>query len=141
MLDSASISTLVRLPYLVAYTATTDGLYHKANIVIWSMVEMGIGIIAGSMPALSKLLFRCLAISSQPRQVQPHHSLKRYHLMPRVRQSTRGSHNLGSVMTDQDVALGSWTELPDADSQKHVNRALDQEQGQDAARKELTPPG
>lgn len=44
-------------------------------------------------------------------------------------------------MTDQDVALGSWTELPDADSQKHVNRALDQEEGQDAAHKDLTPPG
>ncbi|KAK8054372.1 hypothetical protein PG996_013673 [Apiospora saccharicola] len=48
----ASLSTIVRLPYLGAYTAPVDHYYKIANIVIWSEIECGVGIIAGSLPSL-----------------------------------------------------------------------------------------
>ncbi|KAL7621400.1 hypothetical protein AAE478_008722 [Parahypoxylon ruwenzoriense] len=55
----ASISTSVRLPYIEIYVhlyiTPKDGLYHSANIVVWSIVECGIGIIAGSLPPLRPL--------------------------------------------------------------------------------------
>ncbi|KAK7931148.1 hypothetical protein PG985_001860 [Apiospora marii] len=48
----ASLSTIVRLPYLSAYTTSVDHYYKCAHIVIWSEVECGVGIIAGSLPSL-----------------------------------------------------------------------------------------
>ncbi|KAK6822027.1 hypothetical protein PG987_014852 [Apiospora arundinis] len=52
----ASLSTIVRLPYLGAYTAPKDHYYKIANIIIWSEIECGIGIIAGSLPSLRGLI-------------------------------------------------------------------------------------
>ncbi|KAK8044028.1 hypothetical protein PG993_004052 [Apiospora rasikravindrae] len=52
----ASLSTIIRLPYLGAYTAPVDHYYKVANIVIWSEVECGVGIIAGSLPSLRGLI-------------------------------------------------------------------------------------
>ncbi|KAJ3530115.1 hypothetical protein NM208_g9472 [Fusarium decemcellulare] len=52
----ASVATIVRFPYIAYYYQKEDYLYHTCNIAMWSMVEMGIGIIAGSLPALRRLL-------------------------------------------------------------------------------------
>ncbi|KAL1865329.1 hypothetical protein Daus18300_007219 [Diaporthe australafricana] len=52
---TASIGAIARLPYLKYYTIPEDQLYHMANIVIWSVFENGIGIIAASLPPIQKL--------------------------------------------------------------------------------------
>ncbi|KAI2619602.1 hypothetical protein GGR54DRAFT_120017 [Hypoxylon sp. NC1633] len=58
----ASISTCIRLPHI--HTSSTihakhdDSLYNAAYIVVWSVVECGIGIIAGSLPQLQPLFRR-----------------------------------------------------------------------------------
>ncbi|ETS82339.1 hypothetical protein PFICI_04215 [Pestalotiopsis fici W106-1] len=52
----ASSATLVRLRYLLHYSDPDNYLYSVADIAIWSVVESGIGIIAGSAPALRPLL-------------------------------------------------------------------------------------
>ncbi|KAI0023809.1 hypothetical protein F4780DRAFT_24345 [Xylariomycetidae sp. FL0641] len=52
----ASLTTIIRLPYLGAYTALEDTYYKVCNIVLWSQIECGIGIIAGSLPSLRRLL-------------------------------------------------------------------------------------
>ncbi|KAI1662412.1 hypothetical protein F4813DRAFT_344449 [Daldinia decipiens] len=56
----ASICTCVRLPYVRTYVhvgATPyDGLYKGCILMVWSVVECGIGIIAGSLPPLRPLL-------------------------------------------------------------------------------------
>ncbi|KAI1803728.1 hypothetical protein F4811DRAFT_523338 [Daldinia bambusicola] len=58
----ASISTCVKLPYVHKYIhtgeASVDGLYKGCRIVIWSIVECGVGIIAGCLPPLRPLLVR-----------------------------------------------------------------------------------
>ncbi|OJD29105.1 cation-transporting atpase 4 [Diplodia corticola] len=52
----ASTATLVRLRYLLNYNSPDDYLYGLANIAVWSIIESGIGLVAGSLPALRPLL-------------------------------------------------------------------------------------
>ncbi|CCT74472.1 related to integral membrane protein PTH11 [Fusarium fujikuroi IMI 58289] len=52
----ASLCTIVRLPYLRAFAQPVNYLYNVGNIVLWSTLESGIGIIAGSLPSLRKLV-------------------------------------------------------------------------------------
>ncbi|KAI2637774.1 hypothetical protein GGS26DRAFT_426882 [Hypomontagnella submonticulosa] len=58
----ASVATCVRFPYVNAYTnphdGSPDGLYRAAYIVVWSTIECGIGIVAGSLPPLQPLFKR-----------------------------------------------------------------------------------
>ncbi|KAJ4394847.1 hypothetical protein N0V93_004067 [Gnomoniopsis smithogilvyi] len=51
----ASIGAIARLPFLRYYTIKEDQLYHVANIVLWSIFENGVGLIAASLPPLNKL--------------------------------------------------------------------------------------
>ncbi|KAF4963470.1 hypothetical protein FSARC_8519 [Fusarium sarcochroum] len=51
----ASVATIIRLPYSSAYSNPKDQLYGIGNIILWTVVECGLGIIAGSMPMLRKL--------------------------------------------------------------------------------------
>ncbi|KAF4338087.1 integral membrane protein PTH11 [Fusarium beomiforme] len=52
----ASLCTIIRLPYLRAFSRTHDYLYNVAYVVLWSTLESGIGIVAGSLPSLRKLV-------------------------------------------------------------------------------------
>ncbi|RSM06143.1 hypothetical protein CDV31_009240 [Fusarium ambrosium] len=53
---TASIATIIRMPYSSAYSNTKNLLYNVGNIILWTVVECGLGIIAGSMPMLRKLV-------------------------------------------------------------------------------------
>ncbi|POS72399.1 hypothetical protein DHEL01_v209204 [Diaporthe helianthi] len=57
---SASLSTIVRIPYLKYWAVDDDQLYNIANVMIWSLFECGIGIVAGSMSMLRRLVRRWL---------------------------------------------------------------------------------
>ncbi|KAH8774438.1 hypothetical protein F5883DRAFT_412531 [Diaporthe sp. PMI_573] len=57
---SASLSTIVRIPFLKYWTIDADQLYNISHVIIWSMFECGIGIIAGSMSMLRRLVIRWL---------------------------------------------------------------------------------
>lgn len=56
MNSSASCATIVRLRYLTLYDDQSEFMFSTGAIGLWSIVEEGIGIIAGSMPALRPLL-------------------------------------------------------------------------------------
>ncbi|KAI2467816.1 hypothetical protein F4781DRAFT_423105 [Annulohypoxylon bovei var. microspora] len=49
------VCAIVRLPYLKYYLIEEDQLYYFANIILWSNVENGIGIIAAALPPIRKL--------------------------------------------------------------------------------------
>ncbi|KAJ0115545.1 hypothetical protein J7T55_010367 [Diaporthe amygdali] len=55
---SASLSTIVRIPYLQYWSIRADQLYNIANVIIWSMFECGIGIVAGSLSMLRRLVIQ-----------------------------------------------------------------------------------
>jgi hypothetical protein len=53
---SASCATIVRLRYLSLYSDPTEFMLATGKVGIWSIIEEGIGITAGSLPALRPLL-------------------------------------------------------------------------------------
>ncbi|KAF4950245.1 hypothetical protein FSARC_13262 [Fusarium sarcochroum] len=52
----ASIATIVRMPYSSVYSEPENLLYGVGHIILWTVVECSLGIIAGSMPILRKLI-------------------------------------------------------------------------------------
>lgn len=50
--NRASIASVLRTGYTDAYSSDNNYLYNTGKIVLWTVVECGIGIIAGSMPML-----------------------------------------------------------------------------------------
>ncbi|TVY36574.1 hypothetical protein LOCC1_G006859 [Lachnellula occidentalis] len=72
----ASIATIVRLQYVVAWADVDDLLYTLAEVLVWTTVETGIGIIAASVATLRPLVghFRIHGFSnsgSQDRSNRP----------------------------------------------------------------------
>ncbi|KAG5781949.1 hypothetical protein H9Q73_004380 [Fusarium xylarioides] len=61
----ASVATIVRLPYSPAYSQPSNQLHGIGNIILWTVVECSLGIIAGSMPMLRKL-FKALRKDDSP---------------------------------------------------------------------------
>ncbi|KAI1099256.1 hypothetical protein F4804DRAFT_349496 [Jackrogersella minutella] len=83
----ASVSTCVRLPYIHIYNhiyvKPDDGLKRAANLIIWSVVECGIGIIAGSLPPLQPLFRRLgLGVGSTHMKLSYVNNKRHSHLPP-----------------------------------------------------------
>jgi hypothetical protein len=55
-MNSASCATVVRLRFLYLYDDPKEFLYASAIIGLWSIIELGIGIFAGSLAHLRPLL-------------------------------------------------------------------------------------
>ncbi|KAI0891987.1 hypothetical protein F4806DRAFT_289975 [Annulohypoxylon nitens] len=53
----ASVCTMVRAPY-IKYYADDDLIFWLANLVLWSNIENAVGLIAGSVPILQRLIMR-----------------------------------------------------------------------------------
>ncbi|CAJ2512614.1 Uu.00g007330.m01.CDS01 [Anthostomella pinea] len=62
---SASVSTIIRMPYLRFYKDPNEYLFHMGNVILWSIFECGVGLIAGSLPMLRSLFKRWLGTDSQ----------------------------------------------------------------------------
>ncbi|KAF5687728.1 integral membrane protein PTH11 [Fusarium circinatum] len=68
----ASVATIIRMPYVLFYFhPNPDYLYRHFHVSLWSTVEAGIGIIAGSLPALRKFVKRWITFDSSARQYSP----------------------------------------------------------------------
>ncbi|KAF5594998.1 integral membrane protein PTH11 [Fusarium pseudocircinatum] len=79
----ASVATMIRMPFVLFYFHPNPNyLYRHCHVSLWSVVEAGIGIIAGSLPALRKFVKRWITFDSSARQYS---SPKQY----------GGSHGLG----------------------------------------------
>lgn len=51
-MNSAAIASVVRTVYTDAYSSDDNYLYSTGKIVLWTVVECSLGIIAGSLPML-----------------------------------------------------------------------------------------
>ncbi|KAM0820084.1 hypothetical protein AB5N19_05903 [Seiridium cardinale] len=69
----ASLSTFVRIPYLRYYQDSDNFLYKVGNIVLWSIFEGGIGLIAGSLPMLRRLFRGWLGSTARTTTTGPSH--------------------------------------------------------------------
>ncbi|KAI8294084.1 hypothetical protein K4K57_006426 [Colletotrichum sp. SAR 10_99] len=120
----ASAATIIRLPYLQYYNVVEDYLHNIANIVLWSIFECGIGIIAGSLPSLRRLLKFWLDKSSKGSYnntgSNPLHGDSGYQGSNGVKLNNLS----GRAMTVSNCQTGNrdnWVQLDDDDnSQKHI---------------------
>ncbi|ETN38243.1 uncharacterized protein HMPREF1541_06274 [Cyphellophora europaea CBS 101466] len=114
----ASCATLVRLRYLLALLDSKNFLFASAKIAVWTVVELGIGIFAGSLPHLRPLL-RFIPFlnhnSTDDSHQDQHHTPAQYgRSRDGVKMSTfKSAHDQG--------VRGQWNNLrDDGDSQEHI---------------------
>ncbi|KAF6813267.1 cation-transporting atpase 4 [Colletotrichum musicola] len=120
----ASAATIIRLPYLQYYNQPENYLHNIANIVLWSIFECGIGIIAGSLPSLRRLLKFWLDKSSKgsydntgSNNLNPGSGYQGSNGVKLNNLSGRGM----TVSNCQTAQRDTWVQLDDDDnSQKHI---------------------
>jgi hypothetical protein len=114
----ASLCTIIRFPYVRYYTVPSNYLYNVTNIVIWSVVESGIGIVAGSLPSLRKLVSNRFHFDSSkgssPSHITPFSGENRAVITASSAPAIRRTH-------DHRVQAGrDWEELDDGSSSKNI---------------------
>ncbi|PSR79578.1 hypothetical protein BD289DRAFT_442227 [Coniella lustricola] len=127
----ASAATVIRLPYLRFYNIAEDYDYHVCNIVLWSIVECSLGILAGSLPSLRSLLKSWIDKSSKGDSYRKNggsyplqggsstkkfrgESIKMSYMTP------RGRGNTTTITSTCKQGDRTWMELDDDSSQKHI---------------------
>ena len=68
---SASVATIIRLVYFVSNTGIMDYLSNAATLGMWTFVELGIGIVGGSVATLKPLFRKSLFSSRSSRTGRP----------------------------------------------------------------------
>jgi hypothetical protein len=112
---SASCATIVRLKYLTLYSDPGEFIYATGKIGFWSLTEEGIGIIAGSLPALRPLLNLRVRITTSSNSAAASGNV--YTPASHSRQiPSRAAMKMDTFQTlgDNDV------DLSDGDSQKNI---------------------
>ncbi|RGP63177.1 hypothetical protein FSPOR_8759 [Fusarium sporotrichioides] len=127
----ASLCTIIRLPYVRYYTIIPDYLYNVANIVIWSIVESGIGIVAGSLPSLHKLVSHRFhvdtATGNSPVQVTPFSGTNRAIITSDTASAARSRFNRGAGITGLGEGEGDWEQLDGGGSSGKIYVKIDME--------------
>ncbi|KAF1846784.1 uncharacterized protein K460DRAFT_367531 [Cucurbitaria berberidis CBS 394.84] len=113
----ASCATIVRLKYLTLYSDPGEFVYGTGKIGFWSLLEEGIGIIAGSLPALRPLLSLRIRITTSSNT--PAASGNAY---PPASNSRKTPSHSGVMMMDTFQTLGDNDEADhsDGDSQRNI---------------------
>ncbi|KAH7355116.1 hypothetical protein BKA65DRAFT_395065 [Rhexocercosporidium sp. MPI-PUGE-AT-0058] len=112
----ASCATIVRLRYLSLYSNPAEFMFSTGKIGLWSIIEEGIGIFAGSLPALRPLLSLPFFRNGSTDDSHNAASAGNAYNKPRT----------GRFHGSADVTLDTFHQLPDdkedgdADSQKHI---------------------
>lgn len=107
----ASCATIVRLKYLTLYSDPGEFLYGTGKIGFWSLIELGIGLIAGSLPALRPLLSLRIKISTSSTHPQP--SADAYSRSKPTQPHSR-------IMMDTFQTLEDADDMDDGDSQRKI---------------------
>ncbi|KAI0886035.1 uncharacterized protein GGS22DRAFT_199447 [Annulohypoxylon maeteangense] len=92
----ASISTCVRLPYIHIYkhiyVEPDNGLEKAGNLIVWSVVECGIGVTAGSLPPLQPLLRKFRFGTETPRMKLSYFNNRHDHQLEASPSISRGNY-------------------------------------------------
>lgn len=107
---SASIATIIRIPYVHTLSNQEDFLYATTDVAIWSCSETGLGITAACCAVLRPLFREALAssrfLSSRGLSRGRSQALSRDNTMSEAEESRRGyNHNSGSRWEDDEVTL------------------------------------
>ncbi|RSL47763.1 hypothetical protein CEP54_013257 [Fusarium duplospermum] len=127
----ASIATIIRMPYIKFYfNPEKDYLYRVCNVALWCVFETGVGIVAGCLPPLRKLLKRWINFDSS----HGHSS----GTTPYVNSNALGvSSTIGTTSRSQRFAKprhvtngamnGDWERLDDDSSRRRIYVTVDME--------------
>jgi hypothetical protein len=112
---SASCATIVRLKFLTLYSDPGEFMYSTGKIGFWSLLEEGIGIIAGSLPALRPLLNLRIKITTTSNAPATSGNAYASNQHSRKQPSSRAH-----IMMDTFQVLGEDADQDDCDSQKNI---------------------
>lgn len=120
IVNSASCATIVRLRYLSMYSNPLEFMYATGKIGLWSVIEEGTGIFAGSLPALRPLL--ALPFLNGGRSATPAFGSNRSN-DKKFSKPRSGRYRMADVDLDKLQSMGDNDgKDEDADSQKHILR-------------------
>ncbi|EDU45539.1 hypothetical protein PtrSN002B_000696 [Pyrenophora tritici-repentis] len=113
----ASCATIVRLKYLTLYSDPGEFMFGTGKIGFWSLTEEGIGIIAGSLPALRPLLSLRIRVTVGSKEGQ---SAERQY--PSISANRQPSGRPRGIPMDTFQTLGDHDDVEgsDGDSQKNI---------------------
>ncbi|PGH11554.1 hypothetical protein AJ79_04812 [Helicocarpus griseus UAMH5409] len=117
----ASCATIVRLRYLLLYNDPQEFVLNSARIAVWSILELGIGIFAGSLGHLRPLLryIPFLPQSSYAAQTYGRNNVDRSGTKMNTFRSRTGQNTAAMGKTDEEL-YGAMKGSDDGDSQKHI---------------------
>ncbi|CAN9103692.1 unnamed protein product [Alternaria sp. RS040] len=114
----ASCATIVRLKYLTLYSDPGEFMYSTGKIGFWSLIEVGIGLIAGSLPPLRPLLSLRIRVSAGS-NTPAASSGRAYQSGTNGRQPTLRSRGI-AMDTFQTLGDNDDADQSDGDSQKNI---------------------
>ncbi|KAJ3534690.1 hypothetical protein NM208_g7436 [Fusarium decemcellulare] len=130
----ASIATIIRFPYIAYYNQTEDYLYNVCNIALWSIFETGIGIVAGSLPSLRRLLKNWVNFDSSNGQssgphMTPYAGSNAIGVTSKIGTTGRfrGSRMATATASGGEDGNGNWTRLDDDSSKRRIYVTVDME--------------
>lgn len=118
----ASCATIVRLRYLALYSDPGEFMYGTGKIGFWSLMEEGIGIVAGSLPALRPLLSLRVGFNSSMNTPGATPGASTGISEPLSRSNKHAQSRSGALAMDTFQTLGDGDEYEhdDGDSQKNI---------------------
>ncbi|KAF4426624.1 hypothetical protein F53441_14115 [Fusarium austroafricanum] len=125
----ASVATIIRMPYMKFYFhPEKDYLYRVCNVALWCLFETGIGIVAGCLPPLRRLVKRWVNFDSSHGHssgATPYASNNAIGVTTKVGASSRHKPRMatnGSITTG-----GEWERLDDDSSKRRIHVTVDME--------------
>ncbi|KAI1852872.1 hypothetical protein JX265_012900 [Neoarthrinium moseri] len=117
----ASTATIVRIRYLIAFNSSEEYLLNVANVAIWSIIESGTGIIAGSLASLRPLLKYIPFLRDYSSGRTPHSGKTGQRPGDSYKMdSMRYTHAGAQQTTCKASGDNNWDRLSDTESQKHI---------------------
>ncbi|UPL03040.1 hypothetical protein LCI18_013974 [Fusarium solani-melongenae] len=130
----ASIATIIRFPYIPYFNQKEDYLYNACNIALWSVFETGIGIIAGSLPSLRRLLKTWINLDlsngHSSGHVAPYAGPGALGVTSNIGTTSRSQRFQRSIMGTNAVGGGddgNWEQLDDDSSKRRIYVTVDME--------------
>ncbi|KAF4985670.1 hypothetical protein FDECE_16401 [Fusarium decemcellulare] len=130
----ASIATIIRFPYIAYYNQPEDYLYNVCNIALWSIFETGIGIVAGSLPSLRRLLKNWVNFDSSHGQssgahMTPYAGSNAIGVTSKIGTTGRFQRSRMATATASggEDGNGNWERLDDDSSKRRIYVTVDME--------------
>ncbi|KAJ3540334.1 hypothetical protein NM208_g5108 [Fusarium decemcellulare] len=127
----ASVATIVRMPYIAFYfNPAEDYLYRVCNVALWCVFETGIGIVAGCLPPLRKLVKRWVNFDSSHGHssgATPYASSNALGVTSKIGTGSRSQRFHKSRNTTNGATDGNWERLDDDSSKRRIYVTVDME--------------